>query len=90
VVSLLEQRITIKCRVKSGNNASDTCEMLSGAYGGEALKNEVFLSPINRSERVTRMWMMMEEVVIQDLTEPMKMLKIAESVAFRPSSELIT
>jgi hypothetical protein len=24
--------------VKLGNNASDTCEMLSEAYGGEAMK----------------------------------------------------
>jgi hypothetical protein len=43
----------------------------------------VFLSDINSSKRVMRMWKMMKEGVIQYLTEPMKMLKSAESGAFR-------
>jgi len=30
---------------------------------------------MNSSERVTRMWKMVEEVVIQDLIDPMRMLK---------------
>jgi hypothetical protein len=34
----LEQRINIKFCVTSGRNASDTCAMLSEAYGGEAVK----------------------------------------------------
>jgi hypothetical protein len=33
------------------------------------------LSDMNTVKRVLRMWKMMKEVVIQDLTEPMKMLK---------------
>jgi len=35
----------------------------------------VFLSGINGSKRVTRTWEMTKEVVIKNLTEPMKMLK---------------
>jgi hypothetical protein len=35
----LEQRIDIKFYVKVGKNASDTCAMLSDAYGGEAVKS---------------------------------------------------
>jgi hypothetical protein len=34
----LEQRINMKFYVKLGNNESDTCAMLSEAYGGEAMK----------------------------------------------------
>jgi hypothetical protein len=34
----LEQRINVKFGVKLGRNASDTCAMLSEAYGGEAMK----------------------------------------------------
>jgi uncharacterized metal-binding protein len=34
----LEQRINIKFCVKLEKNASDTCEMLSEAYRGEAMK----------------------------------------------------
>jgi hypothetical protein len=34
----LEQRTNIKFCVKLGKNASDTCAMLSEAYGGEAMK----------------------------------------------------
>jgi hypothetical protein len=42
---------------------------------GEKLwKSQVFLSGINRSKKVTRTWKIMKEVV-QDLTDPMKMLK---------------
>jgi hypothetical protein len=33
------------------------------------------LSGINGSERVARIWKMVKEVVIQDLTEPMEILK---------------
>jgi hypothetical protein len=35
----LEQRINIKFCVKVGTNASDTCEMISEASWGEAMKN---------------------------------------------------
>jgi len=46
--------------------------MLSEVYGGEAMKGQVFLSGINGSKRVMRTCKMMKEVVIQDLTGPMK------------------
>jgi hypothetical protein len=36
--------------VKLGKNASDTCVVLSEAYGGEAVKSQVFLSGINLSK----------------------------------------
>jgi hypothetical protein len=35
----------------------------------------VFLSGINSSKRVEKTWKMMKEVIIQDLTEPVKMFK---------------
>jgi hypothetical protein len=34
----LEQQININYFVKWGKNASDTCAMVSEAYGGEAMK----------------------------------------------------
>jgi hypothetical protein len=34
----LEQRTNIKFYVKLGNNATDTCTILSDAYGEEAMK----------------------------------------------------
>jgi hypothetical protein len=43
----LEQQINIKFSVTLGKNASDTCVMLSEAYGEEAMKSQVFLSGIN-------------------------------------------
>jgi len=40
----LEQRINIKFCVKLQKNASDTCAMLSEAYGGDAMrKSNVFV-----------------------------------------------
>jgi hypothetical protein len=51
----LEQQINIKLSVKLGNNARDSCSVLSEAYGGEAMKKSVFLSGIDGSKRVTRM-----------------------------------
>jgi hypothetical protein len=48
--------------------------MLYDAYRGEDIKSQVFLSGINGSKRVARMWKAMEEVV-QDLTEPTTVLK---------------
>jgi hypothetical protein len=43
---------------------------------GEKLgKGDVFLSGINCSNRVARTWEMLKVVVIEDLTEPMKMMK---------------
>jgi hypothetical protein len=38
VTGYLEQRINIEFCVKLGKNASDTCVMLSEAYGGEDVK----------------------------------------------------
>jgi hypothetical protein len=49
----LEQWINIKFCVILGKNASDAHEVLSKAYGGDAM----------------RTWKMIKEVVIQDLTE---------------------
>jgi hypothetical protein len=50
--------------------------MLAKAYGGEAMKKfKVFLSGINDSKRIARMWKITEEVDVQDLTEPMKIVK---------------
>jgi hypothetical protein len=45
--------------------------------GQKLRKSQVFLSGINGSWKVMRMWKM-KEVAIQDLTEPMKMLKKCE------------
>jgi hypothetical protein len=41
---ILQQQINLKFCVKLG---SDTCTMLYEAYGGEATKNQVFMSGIN-------------------------------------------
>jgi hypothetical protein len=38
---------------------------------------------LNGSTRVARMWKMMNKVVIQDIPEPMNILKTAEYGAFR-------
>jgi hypothetical protein len=62
------------CEIRK-KNTSNTCAVFSEAYGGEAMKSNAFLSGINGSKRVTRTWNMMEEVVVQDLTEPVRMLK---------------
>jgi hypothetical protein len=79
----LEQQINIKFCANLGKNASDTCTILSEDYGGGARKSQVFLNGINSSKRVMRTWKMMKEVVVQDLTELMKILKSAECCAFR-------
>jgi hypothetical protein len=42
VNDFLEQGINIKFCVKWGKNTSDTCEMISEAYGEEAVENQVF------------------------------------------------
>jgi hypothetical protein len=46
--------------VKLGENANDTCAVLSVTYGGEAMKK----SSIDGSKRVERIWKMKKEVVI--------------------------
>jgi len=51
---LLEQRINTKFSVKVGKNASNTSELLSEAYGGEAMRSRDFLSGIGGSKRVSR------------------------------------
>jgi hypothetical protein len=66
--------------VKLEKNTSDTCALLSKAYGGEAMKKS---SGINSLKTILRTWKMMKEVVIQDFTELMKILKSVGSVAFR-------
>jgi hypothetical protein len=47
-----EQRINIKFCVKLGKNTSDTCAILSEAYGVEALKNLCVFSGIDGLKRV--------------------------------------
>jgi len=59
-----EQRIDIKYCVKLGKNASDTCAVLYEALKGEAVKSQVFLSDINDSNIVARMWKMMKTMLI--------------------------
>jgi hypothetical protein len=50
--------------------------MLSEVYAAEAMKkSSVFECGINGSNRVARKWKMMKQVVVQDLTEPEKMVK---------------
>jgi len=61
----LEQRIDIKFCVKLGKNASDTCAMLSKAYGGEAVKCQVFLSGINGSKRARMSKSQMKTTLIE-------------------------
>jgi hypothetical protein len=50
--------------VKLGNNASDTCEMFSKAYGGEAMKKASALSGINGSKRANMSKSQMKTVLI--------------------------
>jgi hypothetical protein len=47
----LEQRINIKFCVKLGKKASDTCVMLSEAYGEKLRERQVVLSVINGSKK---------------------------------------
>jgi hypothetical protein len=56
-------------------NANDICAMLYETYGGESAKSQVFCYGINGSKRVARTWKIVNEVVVQDLTEPMKTSK---------------
>jgi hypothetical protein len=60
----IEQRINTKFYVKVVNNASDTCAVLSEAYGGEAMRKASVMSGINCTKRVARTWKMMKEVVV--------------------------
>jgi hypothetical protein len=47
-----------------GNNASDTCAMLSEIYGGEAMKSQMFLNGINGSKRACMSESQMKPVLI--------------------------
>jgi hypothetical protein len=70
----LQEQINIKFCVKSGKNASDTCTVLSETCGGEAAK----ISSVFRwhsSKRVMRTWQAVEEMVVQDLSEPVETVK---------------
>jgi hypothetical protein len=71
----LEQRISIKFCAKSVNNASNTCAMLSEDYRRETVRKLCVLKAINGSKRVVKTWKVMKEVVIQDVTEQMRMLR---------------
>jgi hypothetical protein len=64
----LEQQINIKFCVKLGKDASDTCVILSKAYGAETMK-KCFL--VAKTVQIGS-----QEVVVQDLTEPTKVLTI--------------
>jgi len=66
----LEQRINIKFWVKLGRNANDTLAILS-----EAMRKSSVFECHKRFEKVTRTWKMMKEMVVQDITKPVKMLK---------------
>jgi hypothetical protein len=55
--------------VELGKNASGICVMLSEAYRGESMKKNVFLSDINGSKRVVRMWKMMKDVAVQNISQ---------------------
>jgi hypothetical protein len=66
--------MNIKFYVKLGKNASDICALLPEVYGRETEKIQMFLSGINGSKGVARTWKTLKEVV-QDFTEPMKILK---------------
>jgi hypothetical protein len=43
--------------------------------GGEAVESQLYSSGMNVKKRVARMWKMMKEVIVQNITERMKMLK---------------
>jgi hypothetical protein len=40
--------------------------------GEKLIKGQVFSSCVNGSKRVARTWKMMKEVVVQDVSEPIK------------------
>jgi hypothetical protein len=46
---------------------------------GRSYENQEFLSDIYGSKRIARTWKTMKEVIVQDLKQPMKMLKSADS-----------
>jgi hypothetical protein len=75
---IFEKRININFCVKLGRNASCTCAMLSDVYGGEAMKRSSAFNGINSLNTVVSTWKMTKEVVVQHLTERMKMLKNCE------------
>jgi hypothetical protein len=60
----LEQRINIKFCVTLGKNESDTCVILSEAYGREDMKSQVFLGGINSSKRVHILKSQMKRMLI--------------------------
>jgi hypothetical protein len=57
--------------VKLGKNATDI-QCCPRFKGGEAMKKSRVSEWLNSSKRVVRTWKIIKEVVIQDLTEPMK------------------
>jgi hypothetical protein len=71
----LELRMNIKFCLNLGKNASDTCAMLSEAYGEAVRKSNGFLRGINGLKMVTITWKIMKTVVVKDVTEPMNMLR---------------
>jgi hypothetical protein len=60
--------------MKLGKNSSDNCQLLSEAYGAEAME---------KSSVLKWQWKMRKEVIIQDLKEPKKMFESVESGAFQ-------
>jgi hypothetical protein len=61
--------------VKLGRNASDSYAMLSEAYGGEALKKLFFFFEWHSRFKECRENVEDDEMVIDVLTEPIKVLK---------------
>jgi hypothetical protein len=55
----------------------------SRLVGERLCKSLAFLSCINGPKRAERTWKIMKEMIVQEFEEPMKMLKSAESDAFR-------
>jgi hypothetical protein len=64
----------VKCCVKLGKNASDTCAMLSEAYEGEVMKKSS-VSVWHQRFKEDRDNVEGERVVIKNLTEPLNTLK---------------
>jgi len=70
-----EKRINGKFCVKLRKNESDIVQCSPRLVEEELWRSQVFMSDINGLKRVARMLKVMKEVFVQDLAEPMKMLK---------------
>jgi len=66
--------MNIKFYVKLEKNESDMCSTFRGLWR-RSYKNVKYFCDINCSKKVARTWNMMKKVVVQDVKEPMKMIK---------------